>query len=162
MKKAIIPILVALLLLLALPFGLSTNAENDSNSEIPDSTAITYGYLRDVFKEQLKKEIIAELTASGGITIETPYNDISATKGQLILLSPDSELIYRGGGAVVVTATMSEGEGIKDMSAGRELFSGNPLEYGHIYFCSSDQQKHAVLITGDTAYFTIRGGYEIK
>ena len=119
-------------------------------------------YLRDVFKEQLKKEIIAELTASGGITIETPYNDLSATKGQLILLSPDSELIYRGGGAVVVTASFNAGEGLKDMSAGSELFSGNPLEYGHIYFCSSNQQKIAVLVTGDTAYFTIRGGYEIK
>lgn len=170
MKKFIIPLTAVLLMLAFLPvIALNGSAENSSHGDavaiseesIPENTLITYGYLEQ-FREELKQEIIAELTASGGITVATAYNDISAREGQVIILAPDSELIYRGGGAVAITASNASGEGITDMSAGRELFSGERLEYGHIYYASESESRRAVLVTGSTAYFTVRGEYEIS
>lgn len=163
MKKIIIPLLVVAMVMSLISVGaMYTSAENanEPESSIPDDTLITYGYLK-AFKEQIKQEVIAELMADGGISIETPYNDISATEGQLILLYPESEVIYRGGGAVAVTSSDNEGEGITDMSNGVEIFSGQSLEYGHIYYSSATDSKKAILVTGATAYFTVRGDYEI-
>ncbi len=165
MKKIIIPLVFALLLLASLPLaamGIMAEGETDGGEtpSIPEDTVITYGYLQQ-FKDQLRQEIIDELISNGGITVTTSYDDISAKEGQLILLSPESEVIYRGGGAVAITSSNAENEGITDMSEGRELFSGEPLEYGHIYYASASESRKAILVTGGTAYFTVRGGYEI-
>lgn len=165
MRKIIIPLILALLLSALMPIAaMSIMAEGGEDSaktqSIPEDTFITYGYLQQ-FKEELKKEIVDELVSNGGITVTTTYTDISAKEGQLILLSPESEVIYRGGGAVAITSSDAENEGITDMSEGRELFSGEPLEYGHVYYASSSESRKAILVTGGTAYFTVRGDYEI-
>ena len=165
MKKIIIPLMLALLLLALMPIAaMSIMAENGEDSaktqSIPDDTFITYGYLKQ-FKDELRQEIIDELIENGGLNVTSTYNDISAKEGQLIILSPESEVIYRGGGAVAITSSGAENEGITDMSEGRELFSGEPLEYGHVYYASSSESRKAILITGGTAYFTVRGDYEI-
>lgn len=162
MKKLLIPLLLAALVASALPISalISAAESNEISSAIPDDTAITYGYLK-IFKEQLRQEIIEELTASGGITVTTDYEDVSFAEGQMIILSPNAELIYRGGGAVAITSSDAQNEGLTDMSIGRELFSGESLEYGHIYYSSESNSRKAVLITGGTAYFTVRGDYEI-
>lgn len=165
MKKFILPLLLALVMLVTLPLAamsISAEGENASqkNESIPENTLVTYGYLKQ-FKEELRKELLDELLAEGGISITSTYNDISAKEGQLILLSPDTEVIYRGGGATAITSSNENYEGITDMSEGRELFSGEPLEYGHIYYASESDSRKAILVTGSTAYFTIRGGYEL-
>lgn len=169
MKRFIVPLLLlAVLLTIVSAASLSGVAETGpepkegsvSETEIPDDTLVTYGYLKKL-REQLKKEIVAELADAGGITVGTVYNEVSAKEGELILLSAESELIYRGGGAVAITSSAKEGEGITDMSGGTELFSGEALEYGHIYYSSASESKKAVLVTGKSAYFTIRGSYEI-
>lgn len=152
--------MIVALCLVSMPVALvSSSAEGDAS--IPDDTPVSYGYLLGEFKEQLKKELIDELAQEGGITIDTLYQDISASEGQLILLSADCEVIYRGGGAVAISSSDNENEGITDMSKGTELFSGEPLEYGHIYYSSESESKKAILVTGSKAYFTIRGNYEI-
>jgi hypothetical protein len=159
-KKFIIPLMIVALCLVSMPVALvSSSAEGDVS--IPDDTPVSYGYLLGEFKEQLKKELIAELAQEGGITIDTLYQDISASEGQLILLSEECEVIYRGGGAVAISSSDKDNEGITDMSKGTELFSGEPLEYGHIYFASATDSKKAILVTGDKAYFTVRGDYDI-
>lgn len=162
MKKFIVPLIIVALCVALLPAAVVFSSAEGGSDEvsIPDNTLVEYGYLK-IFKEQLKQELIAELTASGGITVNTTYEDLSLTEGQLILLAPDSEIIYRGGGAVVISSSNSEGEGITDMSEGTELFSGDFLEYGHIYFASATESKKAILVTGNKAYFTARGSYEI-
>lgn len=163
MKKIIIPLLLCLLLAVILPVAaLKSNAESGSSAEqsIPEDTLITYGYLEQ-FREQLKQEIIAELISEGGISFEQTYNDISLKEGETLILSADTEVIYRGGGAAAVTSSNQSGEGITDMSEGTELFSGQPLEYGHIYYASATDSKKAILVTGSAAYFTVRGSYEI-
>ncbi len=167
MKKIIIPIALIALAALMLPLiAMMALAENetavnaDSEMSIPEDTPVTYGYLL-TFKEQLRQELIEELTAEGGITIATTYEDISVKEGEIILLSPDTEVIYRGGGAVAITSTDNENDGLTDMSGGTEIFSGEALEYGHIYHSSSSESKKAILVTGSSAYFTVRGDYEI-
>ncbi len=162
MKKFIIPLVIVALCLALIPVAaMNTFAEGGSDEvSIPDNTLIDYGYLK-TFKEQLRQELIEELTASGGITVNTTYEDVSLKEGQFIILSPDSEVIYRGGGAVVISSSNAENEGITDMSKGTELFSGESLEYGHIYYASATESKKAVLVTGSKAYFTVRGSYEI-
>lgn len=160
MKKFIIPLMIVAICFVSMPISLvSSSAEGDAS--IPDDTPVSYGYLLGEFKEQLKQELIAELANEGGITLNTLYQDVSAEEGQLILLSPNSEIIYRGGGAVAISSSGDEKEGITDMSEGTELFSGEPLEYGHIYYSSESESKKAVLVTGTKAYFTVRGDYEI-
>ena len=166
MKKIIIPIALIALVALVLPliammaFAENETAVADSEMSIPEDTPVTYGYLLTI-KEQLRQEIIEELAAEGGITIATTYEDISVKEGEIILLSPDTEVIYRGGGAVAITSTDNENDGLTDMSGGTEIFSGQALEYGHIYHSSSGESKKAILVTGSSAYFTVRGDYEI-
>ena len=127
--------MIVVICVLSMPIAfVSSSAEGDAS--IPDDTPVSYGYLLGEFKEQLKNEIIAELAKDGGITLSTLYQDVSANEGQIILLSADCEVIYRGGGAVVISSSCNENEGITDMSEGTELYSGEPLKYGHIYFAS--------------------------
>ncbi len=138
-----------------------TSAQSDDiTAEIPEDTLVTYGYLLK-FKDELRKEIIEELSAEGGIKIESEYTDVSLKAGQVLVLSPECEIIYRGGGAVAVTSSFGEGEGLTDMSVGGELFSGEPLSFGHIYHASESDSKKSIVVTGDSAYFTVRGEYEV-
>lgn len=170
MRKITVSLVVVVLVAILLPVAvMMASAENESGNEnnsvgseisIPDDTVVTYGYLK-MFKDQLRQELIEELAAEGGITVKTTYEDISLKQGEMLLLSPNSEIIYRGGNAVVITSSANSTEGITDMSENKELFSGESLEYGHIYFASASESKKAVLVTGSNAYFTVRGDYEI-
>ena len=164
MKKIKIFFVACCVLLLTVTgaFAISGAAEkNDVESNIPDDTLITYGYLMQ-FKEELKQEILNEMAANGGnVVIESVYKDISLASGQTLILSPETEIIYRGGGAVAITSSNEENQGLTDMSVSKEIFSGAPLEYGHIYFASASDSKKAILVTGDKAYFTVRGDYDI-
>ena len=155
-----------LLLTVTGAFAISGAAEKSvsaaSENSIPDNTLITYGYLQQ-FKEELKQEILNELAQSGNgsITVESAYKEIALTEGQTLVLSAETEIIYRGGGAVAITSSNGESQGLTDMSLCKELFSGEALEYGHIYFASGSDSKKAVLVTGEKAYFTVRGDYDI-
>jgi hypothetical protein len=68
---------------------------------------------------------------------------------------------FRGGGAVIITTSPEKGDGVSDMSSGAEFFSGRSLEFGHVYYASESKAVKYILVTGDKAYFTIRGSYEI-
>ncbi len=165
MKKIIVSLVIVLVAFAVVfsAFAVNTPAENssDSHSSVPDGALVDYGYLK-VFKEELKKEILAEIAENGGLSGgSSGYTDISLEEGQMIVLSPDCEVIFRGGSAVAVTSACSEGEGITDISLNTEIFSGMGLEFGHIYYPSGSSAKKAILITGQTAHFTLKGSYEI-
>jgi len=159
--KKIIPFLAVAMILAIMPFSvMNIAAENKNETSIDPDTLINYGYLQQ-FREELRQEIIDELLSEGGITVSTTYEDISLTEGQMLILSPNAEVIYRGGNAVAITSSKGENEGITDMSEEKELFSGEPLEYGHIYYASASDSRKAILVTGSNAYFTVRGDYEL-
>lgn len=163
MKKLSL-VLVALVALLLPVFAMMANAENEGSSDEldfnPQETIVTYDMLLKL-KDEIRAELLEELAAEGGITIKTTYEDISVKEGEMILLSAETEVIYRGGGAVAITSSRDENDGITDMSGGTEIFSGTALEYGHIYHASASESKKAILVTGASAYFTVRGDYEI-
>ena len=156
----------ALLLMLAAPvliFASAAYADTGSEDDvsIPADTPVTYGYLQK-FRDELKREIIDEISSEGGINIQNGYADISVSKGEFIIPGAGCELIYRGGGAAAVTSSLRAGDGIGDMSMGPELFSGEKLVFGHIYYASDSEAEKAIIITGETAYFTVHGNYEIR
>ncbi len=162
MRKILIT-LVAMLLSVLFVLGsvVVINAES-TKTAIPDDAIVTYGALKE-YLEQFKQEILQSIQPD-----QTPnqggngqYSDISVNQGSFIYIYESTELIYRGGGAAVITPSDTAGWGITDMSEGREIFSGAPLEYGHIYYSDSAKGKKAILITGETAYFTVKGDYEI-
>lgn len=171
MKKFIVPLLLVCLLVATLSVNTmrssaetadgeaKTASESNSDALIPDETLVTYGMLLKI-KDELRQEIVSELLQDG-VSVQTTYNDICVNQGELLILSPDSEIIYRGGGAIAITSSEGQTEGITDMSANTEIFSGMPLEYGHIYHSSASEATKAILVTGDRAYFTVRGDYEI-
>ncbi len=168
MKKIIVSALAAAIVATLLPIAfMIASAEKDppeneiiAINEADDEIAVTYGFLK-TYMEQFKQELAEELSSQGGINVGSQYKEISAKEGQVILLSPNCELIYRGGGAVAITSDCKENQGITDMSLQKELFSGEELIYGHIYYASASPSKKAVMITGGSAYFTVRGDYEI-
>lgn len=163
-KKITVSLLIVLTAFAVVFSAFAVNAPAEDSSKagesIPDSTLIDYGYLK-VFKEELKKEILDEIAQNGGLSGGSGYTDVSLTEGQMVILSPNCEIIFRGGSAVAVTSSCFDGEGITDVSVNTELFSGMPLEFGHIYYPSGSSAKKAILITGQTAHFTLKGSYEI-
>ena len=164
-RKHLIFVCVIAALVLATMFLLPTGAENEAKDDgefsIPADTPVTYGYL-EKFKEELRKEIIDELTAGEGVKISGDYEDVTFDKGQIIIPASGTEIIYRGGGAEAVTSSKRALDGITDSSVNKELFSGDALEFGHIYYPSDSDAKKAIVITGEHAHFTIRGEYEVN
>ncbi len=181
MKKkfgSLISVLVALAILvsaLALNISAETSEETtpkETSNEVssqeefvipedPDSAPVTMGFLFS-YLEQYKKEILAEIGANGGsVGNNSGYSDVTLNLGQTIILSADSEVIFRAGGAVAITSAHTDGEGVVDLSDNSEIFSGEALKAGHIYIPGSSEAKKAILVTGQSAYFTLKGTYEI-
>lgn len=126
----------------------------------PDSAPVTMGFLFN-YLEQYKKEILAEIGANGGNGSNSGYSDVTLNAGQTIILSADSEVIFRGGNAIAITSAFEKGEGLVDLSDHSEIFSGEALKAGHIYTPGSSDAKKAIIVTGQSAYFTLKGTYEI-
>ena len=139
--------------------ALCAPAGADESGSIPDDVVITYGYLRE-FREQIKREIIEELLNDGGAVSFSDYEDITAGKGDIIVLPLGGELIFRGGSACAVSSSQDAGDGLSDISAGVEIFSGDPLVCGHIYLSAGSNAEKAVLVLSESASFTVRGDYE--
>ena len=158
LKKRMLAIACAATLLLAATLTIAS-----AEQEKPDKNAlVTYGYIEKL-KSELKQELLAELSGSEAGTVAGGlYADIDLTEGQTLTLAPESEIIYRGGGAVVITSSQEAGDGIMDMSTGTECFSGGALTYGHVYYASESTAKKCILAVGQKAYFTVRGSYEIS
>ena len=155
---------IAVILVILLAAALSTSVwAEQSDDPVPDDAPVSYGFFKkqlDAFKEQLKQEILDELSKGGKTAVTSDYSDLSAQRGEIIILPRGSELILRGGEAVAVTSSAKAGDGITDAASGTELFSGAALEYGHIYLSAGSAAVKAILITGSTAELTVRGDYD--
>ena len=147
---------------------------SDGISESDENIIVTYDYIKKL-KEELKEEILEELQggAANGNSSDTgdsdstgenrqTYKDITLNKGQMIIFAVGSEIIYRGGNASVITSSSDKNKGVLDMSEGKELYSGQPLQYGHIYYSSDSDARKYILVTGEKAFFTVRGSYEVR
>ena len=151
--------IVSLALIAALLIASAVTAVSADDSEIPADTPITYGYL-EIFKAELRQEIIDELIAAG-VGQSAGYREVTVDRGGIIVLGDGCELIFRGGSACALTSADSAGNGIIDVSTGSELFSGEALSLGRIYLPASAVSRKAVVVTGEKAYFTLHGNYEL-
>lgn len=163
MKKYAFTVLILLAVIAGFAFtgaSAESGAVRDQDTSIPEDTPVTYGYL-EKFREQLKKEIIEELLGSG-VDIGGGYEEITLHKGEFLIPGAGCEIIYRGGGAAAVTSSRHPGDGVTDASTEKELFSGEALEYGHIYFASQSSAEKAIAALGENVRFTVNGNYEIR
>ena len=142
------------LLSASLLIGVSAG-EDDGTSEISidDKTLITYGYLQK-YGEELKKEIIEALGGQG-----TNYKEVALKKGTVLSFTEETEIIFRSGSAIVLTASEEDGAGCYDLSNDKEVFAGEKLQAGHIYYKTKAEALCYIIITGEKAVFTIRGKY---
>lgn len=159
--------LLLLLAVIVLTFSLGVTVS--AGQPAPTATAagnsdplVTLSYVNEVLKPQIIAEVLQQ-TNKGNYPLgnSSTYQDITLESGKMILIGANCEFIYRGGGAVIITTSPEKGDGVSDMSTGVEFFSGKPLEFGHVYYASESKAVKYILITGEKAYFTIRGGYEI-
>lgn len=165
-----LPVLTAgVLTLLLLTAGFShapahASAENAGSAEssIDSNALVTYGYLQTML-EQWKQELLRELAQSDSdvpVTLPSSYTEISLSQGTILQLHGETEAIFRGGDAIVITVSAEAGRGLTDLSANRECFSGEFLQFGHIYYKTNAQSRTYILITGERAAFTMKGTYE--
>ncbi len=158
--KRIVLTLLSLSLIFTLGFSAFTAVSAEGETSEEEYILVPKSYLESL-RDEIKKEVLAEFQEELDKATQTGYKEVTAKQGQVILLTRDSEIIYRGGGAVAITSTNASGEGIWDISCSKEIFSGQKLEFGHIYSFSKTDSVKAVLITGVQASFTVRGNYEI-
>lgn len=114
----------------------------------------------------LRKELLEAIgSAAGAPVTDTPqksdYRDVTLPRGSVITLGEDAEVIFRGGYAVVLTASEEVSAGVKDLATGEEVFSGEPLQFAHIYYKSAPHSRVSLLVTGEKAAFTLKGTYDI-
>lgn len=154
-------LLVFIAILLIATLSIASSAK-ESSTESDTDPLIALSYVNEVLKPQIITEVLDKLGNGTAISSSTAYNDITIESGKMLLLSTNCELIYRGGGAVIITTSTQTGDGITDMSISTEYFSGKSLLFGHVYYASESITKKCILITGKKANFTIRGKYEIR
>lgn len=163
MRKRICALLAGLLLLSV--FVLPASGAEASEGETSTPALVSIEYLQNQL-EALRKELLAAIAgaSNGGASEEVPqgaYRDVTLPRGSVITLGDDAEVIFRGGNAVLLTVSSGEGEGATDLAAGEELFSGDALQFAHIYYKTTSHGRVSLLVTGERAAFTLKGTYAI-
>lgn len=159
-------VLLAVTLLLAAISVTASGADTASDASEPgDDALVTYGYLQKQL-DQLRQELMDAIGDSSDAFAQTPgseetqnggYRDITLKRGSILRLGSDTEVIFRGGSAVVITASDKAGDGITDLSTGTEFFSGAPLCFAHLYYKTNPEGCAYLLVTGEKASFTLKG-----
>ena len=131
-------------------------ADPSGESSIDDKALVTYGYLQ-TFREELKQEILNEIGTKSNASSD--YEEVELVRGNVLSLAEGTEVIFRGGDAVIVSCSGKDGAGFTDLSGGGQCFSGDTLLPGHIYYKTKAESVAYIVITGERAAFTIRGIY---
>lgn len=161
-KRRFLLVFMALLTVFLLCITASAKESDTPETVASDSDPlVSLSYVNEVLKPQIIAEVLEKVGSGEITTAGSVYNDINLEGGKMLMLGTDCEFIYRGGGAVIITTSPEEGDGVADMSDGQEFFSGKSLQFGHVYYASESDAVKYILITGERAYFTIRGNYEI-
>ena len=165
MKRSLLFIaIVVLTFSLCIPATAEQTADTTAIASNSDPL-VTLSYVNEVLKPQIIAEVLQQTGNGGHIATSgsgtSAYLDLNLESGKMIMLGANCEFIYRGGGAIIITTSPEKGDGVSDMSTGAEFFSGKPLEFGHVYYASESTAVKYILVTGNKAYFTIRGSYEI-
>lgn len=132
---------------------------------------ITLSYLNDVFIPQIKQDILQTILAQDSAEppslpaeqpqeiLDSSYDVIEISYGQTVLATDCLEVILRPGGEVACVS--ANDMGLCDVTAGTDIFNGQPLANNH-YVIISRADGRGVICTSEKAYLLVRGGYEIE
>lgn len=151
----------------ALWFGagaLHTNADSPQTGSVNDPL-ITKSYLDQQLADLVAKEI-AKQGGSGAQNPTTPSTDsTSAIKvvqlqtGQTLFAKAGAEFIVRTGKTVAVS---TDGDGIPDVTSGKDLAAGSAVELNHLLVFPRDGRGVKPAAKTDAIYVMVRGGYVIQ
>ena len=174
--------LLSMALLLAVPVTLHAGGAGT-----PEDPLITYSYLINVFRGELKNELYAELyavlkqdlldaAANGQLTLpqqpsaptpqptaESGYEVVHLKQGQTLLADEVCEIILRSGQAAAVVQSpenVKAGVGLSDVTAGSEVTNGQSIQRNHLLLVARADGR-GILVTSGEAYLMVRGAYVI-
>lgn len=137
-----------------------------SGAEADPPALVSQEYLQKQL-DALRKELLEAIGNGSGLPVvgdtqESAYRDVTLSRGSVITLGENAEVIFRGGNAVVLTVSDQAGAGLTDLASEEEIFSGALLAFAHIYYKSAPNGRVSLLVTGEKAAFTLKGTYEIS
>ncbi|MCR8645058.1 hypothetical protein NV379_20595 [Paenibacillus sp. N1-5-1-14] len=158
---------------LALVSSLSFVSTANANAPVPgsvDDPMITKSYFDQNVQKAVKDEVTKALAGGGGNNTagdststgggSTELKVVQLKAGQTLLAKAGAEVIVRRGKLVAVS---TDGESIPDVTSGKDLNPGAPVELNHLLVFPRDGRgvKPDAKNTGDI-FIMVRGGYTIK
>lgn len=155
----------SLLSFLAVVAVLTLFVSADSSYSTAEDPLVSLSYVNNVLKPQIIKDVLNEVKSlypnSGA---QTTYKLVELKKGGRIEASGCCEIIMTyGSSSAFVTSSdnMYAGVGLDDLTVGRRLLDGDLVMTDH-YIVIPKGDGRGVTVTSDSAYFLVRGEYNIK
>ncbi|NLX75894.1 MAG: hypothetical protein GXZ01_00720 [Clostridiaceae bacterium] len=123
-------------------------------SDVRDLTnLIIDAYIKIQSLEKQNLELIQKLQ-----TLEQGFVVVEATKGQVVVLGAGSEIIVRSGETTAISGMYG---GLADVSAGRDLNTGETITNQHLLISARDDGR-GIKVVSEISYMLIRGSYSIQ
>lgn len=123
-------------------------------SDVRDLTnLIIDAYIKIQRLEKQNLELIQKLQ-----TLEQGFVVVEATKGQVVVLGAGSEIIVRSGETTAISGMYG---GLADVSAGRDLNTGETITNQHLLISARDDGR-GIKVVSEISYMLIRGSYSIQ
>lgn len=110
-----------------------------------------YSKIQSLEKQNL--ELIQKLQ-----TLESGFEVVEVSKGQIVLLGAGSEAIVRSGETVAVSGMYG---GLADVTPAKDLTTGQAISNQHLLISARDDGR-GIKVHSDVSYMLIRGSYSIQ
>lgn len=117
-------------------------------SDSASSTLVSLDYLENVFKPWVKDQAAA---------VDSQYEIVYLTKGQMLLPTGAAEIVLRSGSAVATAPDTTQG--LSDLTSGAEIYKGASVTKNHQLLVPRGDGR-GIIITSGEAYIMVRGEYE--
>ena len=167
-KRIVLPLAVLACILCAGAFAADPGSSSDPlislsyfENEIETLKATLLEQLTSTFStkfEELEKDVDATLKdiSENGVPTPTEFEVITLGEGETIICEAGTEIIVRSGKSTVITSETSSG-GISDITAGKDLISGEEIINNHLLIVpKADGRGIKAIVTGAVM---IKGNY---
>lgn len=141
---------------------LYTKADSSSLSSVNDPL-ITKSYLDQqlaaLVKEEIAKQDAAQPTPVPQQGAEQEITIVQLQTGQTLLAKAGAEFIVRTGTTIAVS---TDGNGIPDVTSGKDLAAGATVELNHLLVFPRDGRGVKPAAKTDPIHVMVRGGYVIQ
>lgn len=155
----------SLLSFLAVVFMLTLFVSADSSYSTADDPLVSLSYVNNVLKPQIISEVLNEVKSLyPNVGTQSTYTLVEIKKGGRIEAAGCCEIIMTyGTSSAFVTSSdnMYAGVGLNDLTVGKRLLDGDLVMTDH-YIVIPKGDGRGVSVTSDSAYFLVRGEYNIK